>query len=193
VAAALCAVVVVALGAMFLRQRRGSGFDDAVDGWVYHQFGYDNGFLRAVLHLADLPVVLGALAAILVIGLMRGRREVAWLAVLGPSLAMVLTELLFKPLVHRTSGDYLAFPSGHTTGIVSVAAVLGVILLGARLHAGLRAVLVVPLVAAVVLVATALVGLDYHYFTDTVGGFCVGVGSVITVAVLLDRGTVEQS
>jgi membrane-associated phospholipid phosphatase len=170
--------------------RHGHGLDNTVDGWVHQQFGYRNGFLTAVLHLADLPVVVGGLAVVVVAALVRGRREVAWLAVLGPTTALVFTELVLKPLVHRVYGTSLSYPSGHTTSIVSVAAVLGVLLLSVRPL--VAAMVAVVLAFVVVLVATALVGLDYHYATDTVGGFCTAFCVMTVVALLLDLAAARR-
>jgi membrane-associated phospholipid phosphatase len=36
------------------------------------------------------------------------------------------------------------------------------------------------------LVGMAMIGLDFHYFTDTIGGAAVGTGTVLGAAFLLD-------
>ncbi|WP_025354309.1 phosphatase PAP2 family protein [Kutzneria albida] len=179
----LSALVVAALSALTWHGRRGTGLDLAVDGWIERTFSQD--LLRTVVHLADLPVLVGVLALVLVLALVRRDRELALLAVLGPTAAMLLTELVLKPLVHRTYGSWLAFPSGHTTAITATATVLA--LLAARLPLAARTVVHLLLLAAVVVVAIALIGLDYHYFTDTVGGFFVATACVLLVSRLLDR------
>jgi membrane-associated phospholipid phosphatase len=40
---------------------------------------------------------------------------------------------------------------------------------------------------AYVVLAIGLVGMDYHYFTDTVGGFLVALGVTLPLTVLTDR------
>ncbi len=35
-------------------------------------------------------------------------------------------------------------------------------------------------------VAVAVIGLEFHYFTDTVGGAAVGIGTVLLTAIILD-------
>jgi undecaprenyl-diphosphatase len=35
-------------------------------------------------------------------------------------------------------------------------------------------------------VAASVIGLGFHYTTDTIGGFCVALGAVLGVAMLID-------
>jgi hypothetical protein len=49
-----------------------------------------------------------------------------------------------------------------------------------------RAALVVLACAVTVLVAVGVVGLRWHYFTDTVGGIALGTGTVLTLAFVID-------
>jgi uncharacterized membrane protein len=48
------------------------------------------------------------------------------------------------------------------------------------------AALVVAACAVTVLVAVGVVGLRWHYFTDTVGGVALGTGTVLALAFLID-------
>jgi hypothetical protein len=45
---------------------------------------------------------------------------------------------------------------------------------------------VVVACAVTALVAAGVVGLRWHYFTDTVGGVALGTGTVLTLAFLID-------
>src|SRR4051794_1206597 len=117
----------------------------------------------------------------------RRRWRAAALVVLGPSVAVVLTEYILKPLVGRHIGYALSFPSGHTTGAFAIAVTSVVLLLdNQRVHHTLRIALAVLAVILAAGVAAAVVGLGYHYTTDAVGGFCVALGAVLGVAVLID-------
>src|ERR1700751_1864596 len=49
-----------------------------------------------------------------------------------------------------------------------------------------RAALVVVACAVTALVAAGVIGLRWHYFTDTVGGVALGTGTVLTLAFLID-------
>lgn len=105
----------------------------------------------------------------------------AALALAGPLVSELLTELVLKPLVDRTNplGDYL-FPSGHATGVTAVVFVL-VVLLYRRY--GRRAMGVLPLALIPIgAVGVAVVRLRWHYLTDVVGGVCVGAATVLALA-----------
>jgi PAP2 superfamily len=96
---------------------------------------------------------------------------------------------VLEHLVDRTHFGQLSFPSGHTASAMTVAAVLGVLLRDpARLAATrvARAALVVVACAVTALVAAGVIGLRWHYFTDTVGGVALGTGTVLTLAFLID-------
>ena len=49
-----------------------------------------------------------------------------------------------------------------------------------------RAALVVVACAVTALAAVGVIGLRWHYFTDTVGGVALGTGTVLTLAFLID-------
>ena len=57
--------------------------------------------------------------------LARGPRGLI-LALAGSLLAMITTSLVLKPLVDRTRSGGLAFPSGHTTAVGSMAVAAGI-------------------------------------------------------------------
>ena len=191
--AVLCAACVAVLGVALHDQRHGNELDDAVTSWGDREFGHDSPFLRDALHLADPPVVLGALIAVLIIGLRRGRRDVAVLAVLGPGSAVSFTELVAKPLVHRTYGTTLAFPSGHTAAITSISLVLYVALFSGRAAVTARLMAALSLAAIVALVAFALIDCGYHYASDTIGGFSVAIGMVTGIALVVDSAAIQRA
>jgi hypothetical protein len=72
---------------------------------------------------------------------------------------------------------------------MTVATVLGVLLHDPARPAATRvarAALVVVACAVAALVAAGVIGLHWHYFTDTVGGGALGTGTVLTLAFLID-------
>ncbi len=109
--------------------------------------------------------------------------------------AVGLVERLFKPLFDRTYLGNLVYPSGHTTAVFALAATVTVLLLIPP-EPGQAKVLHVSIPAAMCvlgcIVASALVGLRWHYFTDTVAGAAVGIGTVCGLALILDLPIVRS-
>jgi membrane-associated phospholipid phosphatase len=189
VLAAAASAVVAILGWHYAHDTAPGHLDGAIDSRVQLKV---RGHLRAVRDLvavADPPgMIVGCflLAALLFLA---GRRRAAALAALGPAAAAGVTELVLKPLIGRRLGDWLSFPSGHTTVAASISMVVVVVMLGpSRPRWPLAARLAASGIALLwgVGVATAMVGAGYHYATDTVGGFCVAIAMVLAVAMGID-------
>jgi len=187
---ALAVLGTALLGLHYAGQHRAGRIDAAIDARLRHRLDGHLRFLQHLVSLADPLSVVVICLVLLVVFLLAGRRRAAVLIALGPALAAGFTEFVLKPLIGRRIHDSLSFPSGHTTGAVSVAVVIVVVLLGpSRPHwPGLVrwAASVLAMLGAIA-VATALVGSGYHYATDTLGGFCVAVGVVLTVALAIDE------
>ncbi len=186
-----CAIVVAVLGVLFAGQSTADGFDHAVDSPVITWF---SGRPHPAELLAFPGTTIPAVAlsvAIAVACLLAGRRNGAVLAVLAVPVAIGVNEALLKPLVHRTYLGQVVYPSGHTTTIFALAAVVTVLLLGPK--GPLRAVIlaVAYLLAAAVIVG--VIGLRFHYFTDTVAGAALGTGTVCGLALLLDLPAVRRA
>jgi membrane-associated phospholipid phosphatase len=97
---------------------------------------------------------------------------------------------VLKPLIDRTLMGAPSFPSGHATGVFTLAAVFAVLLINpprARLGRGLRTLLAMCGILTAAAVAVALVNLDLHYATDTLGGAAMGTAVVLLAALILDR------
>jgi membrane-associated phospholipid phosphatase len=72
---------------------------------------------------------------------------------------------------------------------MTLATVLGVLLHDPARRAGtrrIRAALVVAACVITAVVAAGVIGLRWHYFTDTVGGVALGAGTVLALAFLID-------
>src|ERR1700749_4780208 len=113
----------------------------------------------------------------------------AVLAVAAVPVAVELCEVLIKPLVHRTYLGGLVYPSGHTATISALAATVTVLLLTPPRPAmprwlALRILAVTYLTAVAVVVG--VIAVRFHYFTDTVAGAAVGIGTVCGLALVLD-------
>jgi membrane-associated phospholipid phosphatase len=189
---ACCAVLVTGLGVLFAHQSQADWLDHAVDAPVITWLGGRMGLgLWLITPGSPIPAAVAS-AAIAVACLLAGRLNGAVLAAAAVPVANGLVEGVLKPLVHRTYLGNVVYPSGHTTAIFALAATVTVLLLvpPRPARAGALSVLI-PAVAcaAGVVVAIGLIGLRFHYFTDTVAGAAVGVGTVLGLALLLDLAT----
>jgi membrane-associated phospholipid phosphatase len=187
--AAGCAVLVAALGVLFAHQSTADGFDRAIDAPLI-------GWLSDQPHLREWLAWPGTIkpAAVLVVALaagclLTGRLNGAILVAAAVPVATGLDEALLKPLVDRTYLGSLAYPSGHVTTDAALAAALSIVLLvppqppGTRLPRILLAALAWAVTAVV---AVAVMGLRWHYFTDTLAGAAVGTGTAALLALLID-------
>ena len=187
-----CAILVAVLGLVFAHQARADQLDHAVDSPIITWLGGHQG-LAAWLAApgSQIPAVVLS-AAIVVACLLGGRLNGAVLAAAAVPAAVGLNDGLFKPLVHRTYLGVLSYPSGHTATMFALAATVAVLLLIPPRPAragGLR--VLIPAAACVLggAVAVGVIGLRWHYFTDTVAGAAVGIGTVCGLALLLDLPT----
>jgi membrane-associated phospholipid phosphatase len=191
-----CLLLVVVLGVLFAHQSHGWAIDRVVDSWIIG-WHIPSGTLGQISRLGA-QSAMTVMTAALALGCLAARRlSGAVLAVAGVLLASGLTELVLKPLVHRTITVYhfLTYPSGHTTGLFALSTALAVVLLSPRSgRPGVAIRIGVVAVAVVVscVVGMAMIGLDFHYFTDTVAGAAVGTGVVLGVTFLLDAELIRR-
>jgi membrane-associated phospholipid phosphatase len=186
---ACCAILVTVLGLLFAHQTTADRLDHAIDSPVIAWLGGHPG-LAAWLAApgSQLPAV--ALSAVIVVAcLLTGRLNGAVLAATAVAAAVGVNDGLCKPLVHRTYLGALSYPSGHTATIFALAATVAVLLYSPPRSAGARVLrMAIPAAVCVlgVVVAVGVIGLKWHYFTDTVAGAAVGIGTVCGLALLLD-------
>jgi membrane-associated phospholipid phosphatase len=201
---ACCVAVTVLLGIAFAGQGHGGRLDTAVDAPVKSALKGFPGLLNVLAATGTLiPVTLMTVALVLACVLTR-RWSGAILAAVATPAASALTEVALKPLVGRTIGGALSFPSGHATSTFALAGTCAVLLLdppGHRLPGAVRLVLASLALLAAAAVAIGMVARGSHYFTDAVGGTAVGTGMVLACALILDwfgpgralsRGTVRR-
>jgi len=135
------------------------------------------------------PVTVVVLAVLLAgLALALGHRRLAVLAIVGPGLTGVATTTL-KPIIGRTIDGGFAFPSGHTGGATALGVVAALLLITVlRPATGTSALLLAAgALGSGGAMALALVADRIHYPTDTLGGFCVAVATVLTSALVIER------
>ncbi|MGW0159601.1 hypothetical protein ACWDUN_09805 [Mycobacterium sp. NPDC003323] len=107
-----------------------------------------------------LPMMI-TLAVAVIIALIRRRVRLALVVASTPVISVVLTRI-FKPLFGRYKGDALAYPSGHTTVVITVMAML-------VLAAGYSLWLMIAAGIVTVIGALSMATTDLHYLTDNIG------------------------
>ena len=190
-----CAVLVAVLGVMFAHQAPPNWVDRVIDTPLIAWLGGHHALLMWLAFPATL-IPAGGISAVVTIGCLVSRRpNGAILAATAIPVASAINDGLLKPLVHRGYADSLTFPSGHTTSMFALAAMITVLLRMPWRPAMPRLPRRLLLVAAWVLgcvVAIAVIGLRWHYFTDTVAGAAVGTGTVCGLALILDRPAIRR-
>lgn len=188
---AVIAVVSAATALIIGLAVAGTSAPSSADTWVQSRV---HGFLSGVPNLTFAVVRAGNPEPMIVMstllsglcGLLR-RPFHALLALAGPFAAGAVTSLL-KPAVGRTFEGVPAFPSGHTAGVTALALVAGLLVISiarAQLAVAVSVATAVVLLAGVA-IALALVAQDWHYATDTVGGFCTAIAVVAALAFFVD-------
>jgi undecaprenyl-diphosphatase len=189
IAVACCAVVVGVLGAFAASRSSGNAVDRPVDSWLRHNLATHHHVVSDVANVGGGQIGI-VLAAMLVLACLLARRINGALLTLVSALATAgLTEFVLKRLVHETINGSLTYPSGHTASVFALTATVGVLLLRPpRQRPGpwARALMMAILIIISCAVAAATIALNYHYFTDTIGGAALAVGVVLTAAFLLD-------
>jgi membrane-associated phospholipid phosphatase len=183
-----CGAVTAMLGNRYADQAEAGGLDAAVDTHVQRALGGHRTVDALVLLGDPVPVAVMAVALLAVCALTRRWRGVALVAVAVPA-ALAVTELVLKPLINRTLIGEFTFPSGHATGVTALAVAFAVLLVDPprpRLPAGVRVLLALGALAAAGAVAAAIVAVQSHYATDTLGGAAVATAVVLLTALLLD-------
>jgi membrane-associated phospholipid phosphatase len=187
-----CAILVAALGLLFAHQTTADRLDHAIDPPIITWLAGHPG-LAAWLAFPGSQRPAVALSVVIVVACLLTRRlNGAVLAAVAVPAAVGVNDGLCKPLFHRTYLGVLSYPSGHTATMFALAATVAVLLYVPPRPVRARALRIVIPAATCVLggvVAVGVIGLQWHYFTDTVAGAAVGIGTVCGLALLLDLPT----
>jgi membrane-associated phospholipid phosphatase len=186
---ACCAILVAVLGLLFAHQTTASRLDRTIDSPIITLLDGHPGLAAWFASLGSQRPAVVLTVIVVVACLLTGRLNGALLAAAAVPAAVAVNDGLCKPLFHRTYLGVLSYPSGHTATIFALAATVTVLVYGPQRSAKVGALRIVIPAAACVLggvVAAGVIGLQWHYFTDTVGGATVGIGTVCGLALLLD-------
>jgi undecaprenyl-diphosphatase len=142
-----------------------------------------------IVQLGDMIPVAAMTCVLMALCLATRRPPAAVLVAVAVPGAGAISEFLLKPLLHRTLGGALSFPSGHATGIVALAVTLAVLMLNPhrpRLPGCLRATIALGGLGAAGVIGVAIVGARTHYATDAIGGMTVATSVVLLTALIVD-------
>ena len=189
VVAACGGLVTLLLGLLTAGAHRPDAIDRSVDSWIQARVGGHYSAMRALEAIAN-PLELAVLTVLIVLACLAGRRvNGAALAVASLAAVAGITDWVLKPSFGRTLHGALSYPSGHVASAFTLATVVVVLLLDVP-RPVLRPAAKIAVAAAAALVGCAvgvgMIGLDYHYFTDTVGGAALGISLTLAAAFLLD-------
>jgi membrane-associated phospholipid phosphatase len=190
----ICVIAIATLGVLLRGQARPDGLDSAVDTAMVASLGGHRGVLSWLTQPGSTLPLIAVSAAIAVGCLIARRPNGVVLAVTAVPVTAFLNDTVLKHLVGRTHLGQLSFPSGHAASAMTLATVLGVLLHDPARRTATRAVraaFVVAACAVTALVAMGVIGLRWHYFTDTVGGVALGAGTVLALALLIDLAEVR--
>ncbi|WP_232664353.1 phosphatase PAP2 family protein [Pseudonocardia sp. TRM90224] len=183
----LAAVVFTVLAVRYAGDSEPSRFDERAEGVVDAATNDRSRLSRLIISLSPVHMIV-LIAIFVVICLALRRWRLAVVALLGPGLTGIATTML-KPLVGRTLEGGFAYPSGHTAAATALGIVTALIVVSLWLPDRFVGVLVVLGFAGLAgsAMAVALVTNNFHYPTDTIGGFCIAVVVVLGVALIVDR------
>jgi membrane-associated phospholipid phosphatase len=192
VVAACCAAITLTLAILVARTTGPGPLDRSADSVLVTRLGPH---VRAVTWFMDLgePVQVTLATVVLAVAFVAWRRvSLAVLAAISVPAAAILTEAVLKPVVGRTLGTSLSYPSGHTCSAFALATVIIVALVGAGRTTTwpprvLRLAVMTGCLGLAAAVGVAMVSLGYHYLTDVVGGAALGITVTLSATFLLDR------
>jgi membrane-associated phospholipid phosphatase len=184
----LAIVVIAALGMRYADQDMPGRVDRILDAVISNRLRRGRPITYVLANLGDPAQTAILVAAVASAAAVARRWSGVLLAIVGTLTAVMVTELILKPVIGRLRFGQLSFPSGHTTAVAAVAIAAAVLIGSAQWprSLALRIVAAVAAVAVAVGVAMSLVARHVHYLTDTVGGYCVAIATVLAVALGLD-------
>jgi len=186
---ALAIIVIAVLGMRYADQDMPGRVDRILDAVISNRLRPDRPITYVLANLGDPAQAAILVAAVAGAAAAARRWSGVLLAIVGTATAVTTTELILKPLIGRLRSGVLSFPSGHTTAVAAVAIAAAILIGGAQWprSIALRVLAAVAALAVAVGVAVSLVAQHAHYVTDTVGGYCVAVATMLGLALGLDH------
>ena len=185
-----CLALTAFLGGRYTQQTRAGWLDIAIDRQIQAVAGGELSVMKGLVRVGDPASVLAMAVLLVVVCLVHRRAHAALLTAVAVPGSGAITELILKPLFHRTMGGALSFPSGHATGVCAIAVTIAVLLIDPprpRPPARVRVLLALGGFGCAGIVVVAVVGAGTHYATDAIGGAALAAAVVLLTALVLDR------
>lgn len=185
---ALALLLLVVLALRYAHQEAAGSLDRALDTYIRARLQGEQGVTGALISFVYPPRSMIVLAAVAAVGALARRWSGVILTLGGPLIAVLITEVILKPLTGRLRYGHLSFPSGHTTAVAAITIAIIILLIGAQRPRGvvLRMMAGLATVAVAAGVTTSLIAQHIHYTTDTIAGCCVAAVTVLSLALALD-------
>jgi membrane-associated phospholipid phosphatase len=180
----LAILVVTVLGIHYAHHEMAGQLDRTLDAYIRTHLRRDQTLTRALVSLGDPPHAAILLAAVAGAAAIARRWSGVVLTLGGTLTAVVITEVILKPLIGRLRYGHLSFPSGHTTAVTAIATASAILLIGAQRprNVALRLLASLTAVVSAATVAIALIAQHIHYATDTLAGSCIALATVLALA-----------
>ena len=128
----LALLLLAVLASRYAHQEAAGTLDRALDTSIRIRLHGEQGLTGALISFVYPPRSVIALAAVTGVGALARRWSGVALTLGGTLSAVVITEVLLKPLIGRLRYGHLTFPSGHTTAVTAIAIAMLILLIGAR-------------------------------------------------------------
>jgi membrane-associated phospholipid phosphatase len=185
---ALALLLLVVLALRYAHQEAAGSLDRALDTYMRTRLQAEQGVTGALISFVYPPRSMIVLAAVAAVGALARRWSGVVLTLGGPLIAVLITEVILKPLTGRLRYGHLSFPSGHTTAVAAITIAIIILLIGVQRprSVALRLMAGLATVAVAAAVTISLIAQHIHYTTDTIAGCCVAVVTVLSLALALD-------
>lgn len=135
-----------------------------------------SGWARDIAHLGSSTALIAGVAVLCVVAALTRNWMRTLSCLIAPIAAVLIVQIVAKPLVGRQLEGTLSYPSGTVTAAAALAAAAFVVV-----PRYAKPVVTVAGGVMVAAVCAAVVVLRWHYPTDAFGGVCVGAGLVFAV------------
>jgi membrane-associated phospholipid phosphatase len=180
----VCAAIFLALGVWVWRDTRATPLDASVTAWLDAHFDTRPLLTKLILLPTEIWLNVGILVVLALWRIWKGDRTQAFFVIASPILASTIGDVIAKPIINRRYGGWWAYPSGHTTVMVTTFLVAFLVLRPCLTQLW-RTLLLLLLTILAIIGASGLVVHDYHYPTDTVGATAMTIALVLSLALWL--------
>lgn len=128
----LAAIVIAVFGMRYADQDMPGHLDRSLDTLIRNHLYRQELITRTLVSLGNPAETVILVAAVAGVAAIARRWSGVLLTIVGTIAAVMITELILKPLIGRLRYGALSFPSRHTTAVAAVAVATAILIGGAR-------------------------------------------------------------